>query len=282
MAAEAFAPAKINLTLLVTGQRSDGYHLLDSLVVFADVGDRVRAEPADAFSLTLDGPMAAGLMAGEDNLVLRAARLIGAPGAALTLTKCLPLASGIGGGSSDAAAALRALAQLYELPLPDRDRLLTLGADLPVCLHPGPQRMGGIGDRLQPLQGLPGFWLVLVNPGVQVPTPAVFRALACKDGLPMPDPLPMFADLPALAAFLRDQRNDLEAPARALAPVIGDALAALAAQPGCQLARMSGSGATCFGLFGAKSAADRAAAAVSRTCPNWWVSATHSYSFMGE
>ncbi len=277
MAVEAFAPAKINLTLHVTGQRADGYHLLDSLVIFAEVGDRLRAERADRFSLTLEGPMAAGLTTGEDNLALRAARLIGCPGAALTLTKSLPLASGIGGGSSDAAATLRALAQLYGLPVPDRDRLLLLGADLPVCLTPGPQRMGGIGEHLQPLHGLPDFAMVLVNPGVQVSTPAIFRTLTRKDGRPMPDPLPRFADLPALAAFLHTQRNDLEPPAIALAPVVGKVLTVLAAQPGCHLARMSGSGATCFGLFDTQAVADRAAAAISASYPDWWAVSTRSY-----
>lgn len=277
MAVEAFAPAKINLTLHVTGQRADGYHLLDSLVVFADVGDRVRAERADGFSLAVDGPMAAGVPTGEGNLVLRAARLSGAPGARLTLTKALPLASGIGGGSSDAAATLRALGDLYGLPLPDGERVLALGADLPICLRPGPQRMRGIGEGVQPLPPLPELAMVLVNPRVEVPTPAVFRALARKDGGPMPDTLPAFADAAALIGFLRGQRNDLEAPARAVAPVIGMVLEALSARQGCGLARMSGSGATCFGLFAGSADADAAARAIAASHPEWWVFPTRFY-----
>lgn len=271
MAVEAFAPAKINLTLHVTGQRADGYHLLDSLVVFADVGDRVRAEPADGFSLTVDGPMAAGVPAGADNLVLRAARLSGAPGARLTLTKILPPASGIGGGSSDAAATFRALSDLYDLPLPSDENALALGSDLPVCLRPGPQRMRGIGEGVQPLPPLPALAMVLVNPRIEVPTPAVFRALAHKDGSPMPDRLPTFAGREALIAFLRSQRNDLEAPARQITPVIGVVLEALSAQPGCGLARMSGSGATCFGLFADKADADASARTIADAHPGWWV-----------
>ncbi len=277
MAAEAFAPAKINLTLHVTGQRADGYHLLDSLVVFADVGDRVAVTPGEGLVLSLDGPMAAGVPLGDDNLALRAARLLGVDGASIRLTKNLPTAAGIGGGSSDAAATLRALARLTGRPLPGRAALLTLGADLPVCMIPAPQRMRGIGELLEPVPALPDLWMVLANPGVHVPTPAVFRALARKDGAPMPDPLPVFADAAALADFLRSQRNDLEEPAVALAPVIGAALRGLAAQDDCLLARMSGSGATCFGLFADAGAADRAAADLRQTYPGWWICSTHTH-----
>lgn len=280
MAAEAFAPAKINLTLHVTGQRADGYHLLDSLVVFADVGDRVEVAPGDGLSLTIDGPMAAGVPLGEDNLVLRAARLIGCDDAAIRLTKNLPMAAGIGGGSSDAAATLRALARLTGRPLPGREALLTLGADLPVCMEAVPQRMRGIGEVIERVPPLPPVWLVLANPGVHLPTPAVFRALERKDGAPMPQPLSAFADAAVLAGFLQDQRNDLEAPAVSLAPVIGEALRGLAAQQDCLLSRMSGSGATCFGLFAGAAAADRAGAALRQSNPNWWIYATHTYGIL--
>ncbi len=272
MAVEEFAPAKVNLTLHVTGRRADGYHLLDSLVAFADVGDRVTAERGQGLRLTLGGPMAAGL-SGDDNLVLRAARLLGAGDAHLHLDKHLPVASGIGGGSSDAAAAIRALARLYDLPLPDATAAAALGADVPVCLIPRARRMGGIGERLADVPALPPAWLVLANPGVAVSTPAVFAALLHRDGAPMPDPLPDWRDARDLAAFLSLQRNDLEGPALALAPVIGQVLAALRGQGGCLIARMSGSGATCFGLFAGEGPARAAAVALSAARPGWWVAA---------
>ncbi|MCF1708074.1 4-(cytidine 5'-diphospho)-2-C-methyl-D-erythritol kinase [Tabrizicola sp. J26] len=273
MAIDAFAPAKINLTLHITGRRADGYHLLDSLVAFAGVGDTVTAGRADQLSLRIDGPMAAGLSAGEDNLVLRAARLL-APnmGAALRLTKRLPVASGIGGGSADAAATLRALAELWTLPLPDSGRVLSLGADVPVCLDGRPARMSGVGEIVEPLAApLPQAWLVLANPGVAVSTPAVFAALERRDNPPMPDRLPDWPDAAGLAAFLIGQRNDMEAAAIRLLPVIADVKAALAAQPGCLVARMSGSGATCFGLFEDAAEASAAAGRLQQDHPGWWV-----------
>jgi 4-diphosphocytidyl-2-C-methyl-D-erythritol kinase len=269
-----FAPAKINLTLHVTGQRADGYHLLDSLVVFADVGDWVHLAPADRLTLAITGPQAAALPVSDDNLVLRAARLMGGACAAITLEKRLPVASGIGGGSADAAAALRACAEMWGCALPAAAEVLALGADVPVCLAGRPVRMTGVGEGLVPLaQPLPAGWLVLANPGVAVPTPAVFRALTKRDNAPMPGVLPQFATLAALAAFLHAQRNDLEPPAMQLAPVIASCKAALAAQRGCLLARMSGSGATCFGLFADERAAIAAEAALQAAEPGWWVAA---------
>ncbi len=270
----ALARAKVNLCLHVTGRRADGYHLLDSLVVFAETGDRIEAEAASDLSLTVTGPQGAGLSAGEDNLCLRAARSFGqTQGARLTLHKHLPVASGIGGGSADAAAVLRALSRLWRVALPDAAALLRLGADVPVCLAGRPARMRGVGERLDPVAALPPAWLVLVNPGVAVATPEVFRRLERRDHPPLPDTLPAFADAGALAAFLRAQRNDLEAPARQIAPVIGDVIAALAEQPGCLLARMSGSGATCFGLFATEAAAQAAAARLRGRQPGWWIEA---------
>lgn len=263
-----FAPAKVNLTLHVTGQRADGYHLLDSLVVFADVGDRVSLRAAEGLDLRITGPQAGALPVSDDNLVLRAARLMGGQ-AAITLEKALPVASGIGGGSADAAATLRALVRLGRA-LPDAAQVLTLGADVPVCLRGEAVRMQGVGEVLSPVPELPEAWLVLVNPGVGVATPQVFRGLACKDNPPMPD-LPPLPSAAALAAFLGQMRNDMEAPALALAPVIGTVKSALAAQPGCLLARMSGSGATCFGLFADSAAASAAAQAVQAAQPGWWV-----------
>ncbi|MCW1920038.1 4-(cytidine 5'-diphospho)-2-C-methyl-D-erythritol kinase [Rhodobacter sp. KR11] len=263
---ERRARAKVNLALHVTGRRGDGYHLLDSLVGFADFGDVVRVRASDVMSLTVTGPMAAGLGAGEDNLVLRAARLMGRP-AAITLDKHLPLASGIGGGSADAAATLRALADLHGVDLPDPAAVLGLGADVPVCLLGRPARMAGIGEDLTPLR-LPPAHLVLVNPGVTVSTPEVFRALTRRDN----PPLPVMGDVPdaaALADWLAGTRNDLQEPALRLRPQIGAVLAALNAVPGCLVARMSGSGATCFGLFAEAALAEAAALSLAR--PGWWV-----------
>lgn len=267
---EEFAPAKINLALHVTGRRADGYHLLDSLVVFAGVGDRIVARRDRALSLAIDGPMAAGLETGEGNLVLRAARLAGIAGR-LTLTKVLPLASGIGGGSADAAATLRALGRLWGRPVPDPTEVAALGADVPVCLAGRPARMEGVGERLSPLPPLPAAWLVLANPGVALPTPAVFAALAHRNQPPLP-PFPGgWADAPALARWLQTARNDLEPPACGIAPVIGLARTTVAGLPGCLLARMSGSGATCFGLFADEMAARRGARLLAEAQPGWWV-----------
>jgi 4-diphosphocytidyl-2-C-methyl-D-erythritol kinase len=268
--AEELAPAKVNLALHVTGRRADGYHLLDSLVVFPRVGDRLTAAAAPELGLVVEGCFAAALPAG-DNLVLAAARLLGAGrGAALTLEKALPVASGIGGGSADAAAALRLLTRLWGLPMPETAALVGLGADVPACVTGVACRMRGIGERLDPV-ALPGFWLVLANPGVPVATGAVFAGLAGRVGPPLPAP-PGFADAPALAGWLAAQRNDLEVPARALAP-IAETIAALAAQAGCLVARMSGSGATCFGLFATAAPAEAAAGALRRARPGWWIAA---------
>ena len=272
-----FAPAKINLTLHVTGQRADGYHLLDSLVVFADVGDRVSVDVSRPLGLAIAGPTAAGLAAEQDNLVLRAARLIGGD-AYLVLEKHLPVSSGIGGGSADAAATLRLLARLEGKSLPAPDQVVKLGADVPVCLKGRAVRMTGVGDGISPVLGLPEAWLVLVNPGVSLSTPAVFKELAHKDNAPMPERLPVFETVAGLADFLRDQRNDLELPAVSLAPVIANAKAQIAVQDGCLLARMSGSGATCFGLFADEGAAQDAAKVIARRQPEWWAVAAKMIS----
>ena len=266
------APAKVNLALHVTGRRSDGYHLLDSLVVFPALGDLVEAEPAAGLSLTLDGPFARDLGAGPDNLVLRAARLIRpeGQGAAIRLVKSLPVASGIGGGSSDAAAALRLLARLWKVPIPPVELLTALGADVPVCLRTMPQRLQGIGERLTPVR-LPPFWVVLANPGFPLSTPEVFAGLAHRHNPPLPDLPARFASPDALFAWLRRSRNDLEAPAIALQPAIGRVLDALSAQRGCRLARMSGSGATCFGAFAGAEEALAAANSLRSAEAGWWV-----------
>lgn len=275
MSVTALARAKINLSLHVIGQRGDGYHLLDSLVVFADLGDRITVAPAEGLSLTITGPEASGLTVGEDNLVLRAARAFGGGrGAAITLDKRLPVASGIGGGSADGAATLVALSRLWGVGLPDAGAVLALGADVPVCLAGHAARMEGVGEVVSPLpHALPAAHFVLANPRVAVSTPAVFKALARKDNPAMPAALPRLTSLPELAAFLMMQRNDLEAPALAAQPVIGQVKAALGGQPGCHLARMSGSGATCFGLFDDPLTAAAAARVIRDAHPGWWVQA---------
>ena len=269
------APAKINLFLHVTGRRADGYHLLDSLAVFTALGDRVTAEPASDLSLHLEGPFGGALTAEPDNLVLRAARALAAEAgvpalARLTLHKNLPVASGIGGGSADAAAAFRALCPLWNIS-PDRSVLhrlaLALGADVPVCLASVPARMGGIGGDLSAAPRLPDCGIVLVNPGVAVSTPDVFRAR--RGGFsPVADLPAAWADAATMASDLRGLTNDLAEPAIGLQPIIADVLSALEDLSGCLLARMSGSGATCFGLFASAEAAEHAARAITQA--SWW------------
>ena len=271
------APAKVNLTLHLRGRRPDGYHLLDSLVVFPEIGDRLEARPAPGLSLRVSGPFAAGLPDGPGNLVLRAGAALAAhhgvrDGAALHLVKNLPVSSGIGGGSSDAAAALDLLARLWDVPVPD-GLALSLGADVPVCrAAPRPMRMQGIGERLEPAPPLPEFHLVLANPGVAVPTAAVFAGVADRDP-PPPPPLPAagFADFAAFAGWLATQRNDLQAAAMAICPAVGEVLAALSEAP---VARMSGSGATCFAVAGTAAEAGALAARLRAARPDWWIAAT--------
>lgn len=272
------APAKVNLYLHVVGKRADGYHLLDSLVVFADVGDRLTLAAAEAPRLAVTGPFAADIPPGDDNLALRAVRrlaaAVGRPdGVAVTLDKRLPVAAGIGGGSADAAAVLRGLAVLWDLA-PGDPRLLEvaagLGADVPVCLAGRTAWLGGVGERLEPGPDLAGVPILLVNPGVKLSTPDVFRARSGGFSAEA-----RFAEarptLDRLCALLAGRGNDLAAPATSLVPVIGEVLAALAAQPGCRLARMSGSGATCFGLFDTPAAAKVAEAALAGR--GWWAAA---------
>jgi 4-diphosphocytidyl-2-C-methyl-D-erythritol kinase len=271
----AFAPAKINLHLHVVGRRDDGYHLLDSLVVFAAVGDRLSVSAGSELSLTVTGPFAAGLAAGPDNLVLRAARgladLAGIRASgALVLEKNLPVASGIGGGSADAAAALRLLCRFWDVAPELNGLARVLGADVPVCLFGQPAVMSGVGEIVVRAPPLPQAGLVLVNPGVAVSTPGVFRARSGGPSLePASFPPDGWRDAFALAADLRELRNDLQAAACSIAPVIGDVLDVLAAVPGCLVARMSGSGATCFGLFASAGAAREAAVGISHA--GWWV-----------
>ncbi|TNE68546.1 MAG: 4-(cytidine 5'-diphospho)-2-C-methyl-D-erythritol kinase [Rhodobacteraceae bacterium] len=268
MTVKVFAPAKINLSLHVSGQRKDGYHLLDSLVAFVDLGDQVTASLAVRSELSVTGPFAEGVPTDGSNLVLKAAELAGLP-MSLTLDKHLPPASGIGGGSADAAATLRAAARLGASPV-TAERALALGADVPVCLRSKPMRMRGIGDVLEPVT-MPALHMVLVNPKVEVSTPEVFKRLERKNNLEMPDLLPRWPDTLAFVDWLSTQRNDLEKPAVKLVPEVAAALAALALTPGALMVRMSGSGATCFGLFADRYAADVAALQLAEGNPWWWV-----------
>jgi 4-diphosphocytidyl-2-C-methyl-D-erythritol kinase len=290
------APAKVNLTLRVIGRRADGYHDIESLVVFAQVGDTLAFTPARALALAVRGPTAAAAGGLDGNLVLKAARALAEriPGLKLgrfVLAKRLPVAAGLGGGSADAAAALRLLARANRIA-PDDPRLMAAaracGADVPVCLDPRPRIMRGIGEILSAPLLLPRLPAVLVNPGVAVPTKEVFAKLHIDRRLPSPSATfertrPSSTGYGGeekkqararLLATLADDRNDLEAPAVALAPVIADVLAELRTLPDCGLARMSGSGATCFGLFGSARAAAAAARLLRAGHPSWWVRAT--------
>jgi 4-diphosphocytidyl-2-C-methyl-D-erythritol kinase len=265
------APAKLNLHLHVTGRREDGYHLLDSLAVFVALADHVSAAPAAALSLSVTGPFAAAAGGGDDNLVLRAARALGpGRGAALALEKRIPVAAGLGGGSSDAAAALRILSRLWAVPPATPSLAVTLGADVPVCLAAAPARMQGIGEVLSPAPALPpGLGIVLANPRLPLATPPVFRARVGPFDAPasLPD---RFADAADLATFLATTRNGLEAAALSLCPPIAAVLAACAALPGALLARMSGSGPTCFALFATIAEAEAAATLLRQREPGWW------------
>lgn len=268
--ARVFAPAKINLSLHVTGQRSDGYHLLDSLVVFAAVGDYVSATQGEG-GLTVTGPRAAGVPTDDGNLVMKAATLMRLSDRySLSLEKHLPAASGIGGGSADAAAALRALQSVSGQPLPDAGQVLSLGADVPVCLKPEPVRMRGVGEQLEPVPVLPDLWTVLINPGLEVATPEVFARLSTKTHPPMDAQLPQWGSPAEFLSWLKLQRNDLQRPAIEVAPAIATCLTALQATQGCALARMSGSGATCFGLYETAQAARQAAQYIQTAQPKWW------------
>lgn len=275
--------AKINLSLVVKGRRPDGYHELQSLVVFADMGDGLTLEPAPGLSLDVQGPFAQGLEGEDNNLILKAVRLFddsyGVKTAAhVTLEKNLPISSGIGGGSADAAATLRLLGQFHQLDVAPHTiaaLALCIGADVPVCLGTVPAMMWGKGELMRRLDTLPDFWMVLANPAIALSTAAVFGALDAKPlvekeaGPAAPDA----TTLDDLIVWLEAHPNDLEAAAASIAPAIHDVLAALRATAGCKLARMSGSGATCFGLYGSEAEARRTEAALRVMHPDWWVMA---------
>lgn len=283
------APAKINLALHVTGQRPDGYHLIETLVAFAETGDLVTIEAATADSLSFSGPFGASLaVEGGENLVTKArdtlrltAGLNSCPPVAIHLEKNLPLSSGIGGGSADAAATLKSLNEHWSLGLSLEDLCaigLSLGADVPMCLHGKPLIARGIGEVIEPVD-LPPFHLLLVNPGVSVSTPEIFKALTKKDNGGLPPMSGLTGKMPRNGKssihggpwieYLSSSRNDLQAPAIAAQPIISDVIAALQAN-GALFARMSGSGATCFGLFVNLETKDLAKVSLMAAHPEWW------------
>ena len=246
-----------------------------SAIGYAGIADVLHAQPADKLSLSLAGPFGAALSDEQDNLVLRAARALDSRGAKLTLTKNLPVASGIGGGSADAAAALRGLSRLWQT---GDGRLhaiaATLGSDIPVCVDSVAAFMEGRGEILNPVLAMPRVPMLLVNPGVPVPTKDVFAVLQTRSGVEMKLPSGRFQDTADLLRFMEATHNDLEAPAIMLQPVIGEVLKAIAALPGALLARMSGSGATCFGIFADDDCCERAARTLQQAAPGWWVAPT--------
>ena len=281
MVVTVHAAAKVNLYLHVLGRRADGYHLVDSLVAFVDIGDHITAEPAAALSLEVNGPEAAGLRpVRADNLVLQAARLLAdrtgiAAGAALRLKKNLPVAGGLGGGSSDAAAVLLALRKLWQVSISDealRELGAGLGADVPACLYRDAVWVGGIGERLEPAGALPEAGILLANPRQPLLTAAVFAARHGPFGeaarfAPMP------SDAASLAGALSLRRNDLTEAAIGRVPEIETVLVRLGGLPGARLPRMSGSGATCIALFDDRGAADTARARLAAAEPSWWCAA---------
>lgn len=261
---QELARAKVNLSLHITGKRSDGFHLLDSIVVFPEIGDVLHL---GGEGLSISGPFGHGLpVAG--NLVTRAAELLGVA-ANITLEKNLPVASGIGGGSADAAAALRLLARHFQKPLPDG---ASLGADVLACLVSKPLRMQGIGEQITLLPPLPKFAILLVNSGAPVSTPEVFGALKSVENTKSPA-LPVVQTQHEFFSFIAAQRNDMQEAALRICPSIAEVLAALTALPNCRLSRMSGSGGTCFGLFNTAAQAEQAAEEINRNNPDWWVAA---------
>lgn len=282
---ERIAHAKINLALHITGQRADGYHMLDSLVVFTKLGDKLRIiEASDAtrlITLKLEGPYSCGLSVDENNLVIKSANALAETVVSknvkllpvtIMLEKNLPVASGIGGGSADAAAALLALREFWELDVDLHPIAANLGADVPMCLHSKPLRASGIGDEITLLSQSPSLHMVLVNPNVEVSTPEIFNKLQRKANAAISQEAIGF--LP-LVDEISHMRNDLEVPAIEICPIIGDVLQALA-QTDCTFFRMSGSGATCFALYEDNERAKTAAQHINQAHPDWWCMATQT------
>jgi 4-diphosphocytidyl-2-C-methyl-D-erythritol kinase len=267
------ARAKVNLWLTVVGRRADGYHLLDSLIAFTDLADEIEAVPSDRLALAIEGPLASVLAGESDNLVLKAARLLAdragvAPRVALKLTKRIPVAAGLGGGSADAAATLQALIDLWRVALPVEelfDLAARLGADVPMCFAGRAALASGVGERLAPAPPLPPCAILLVNPGVALPTPDVFKAR--RGAFSAPRPVHPWTDLASFALALAERGNDLTEAAVTLRPVVADVLAFLRKSDGALHVAMSGSGATCFALYASVELAKRAAA---RLPVAWW------------
>ena len=281
---KCLAAAKVNLDLRITGRRDNGYHELDSLVVFPQIGDRLTFEAAPTLSLEIEGPQAGVLrdLPPQENLVFRAAQRLRDSagiqrGARICLTKNLPVAAGLGGGSADAAACLSGLVDFWDLEIAPAELLsiaLELGADVPVCLRGVPCFLTGIGEAIQPLAAFPALWMAVVNPGVELSTPQVFAAFdgsfsmpreALKSGRPE-----AFDSRDALLAALTESSNDLEPAAIGAVPEIAQCLTELRAAPGCLLARMSGSGASCFGLFASPEEASSSVRQLKTSHPDWW------------
>lgn len=278
------APAKINLALHVTDRRADGYHLLDSIAVFADVGDRVEIEAANTLTLSVTGPFASHAPGDSTDLAWRAAAAFfehtgTKPAAAIRVEKNIPAGAGLGGGSSDAAAVLKGLDRHFETHLPDEALAaigLKLGADIPMCLAGHALRARGIGENIRSIEGWPPLPLLLVWPGRPVSTAAVFAGLRRRENAPLPDSHVAWG--PAeMAGLLASYRNDLEEPALAIAPEIGKALDALRATEGCLLARMSGSGSACFGIYSTDDEANKAAAELKAIRTGWWIASTSAH-----
>ncbi|WP_417689961.1 4-(cytidine 5'-diphospho)-2-C-methyl-D-erythritol kinase [Roseibium sp.] len=282
--ATEFARAKVNLALHITGRRDDGYHLLDSLVIFPRIGDVLGADPAERLSLKIDGAFSQGLQSdSSNNLIIRAIEAFAAatgaspPALKFHLTKNLPVASGIGGGSADAAAALRIMQRVSERPLTPEalaNVALGLGADVPVCLLQEPVRMQGIGEILSPAPKMPQLGIVLVNPGKAVSTPAIFKGLTRRDNPPLPQLPDRFADLDDLISYLKATRNDMQLTAEQLCPNISTVIETMSSAPETRLARMSGSGATCFALCASGQENDLAAR-IQKGHPEWWVASSN-------
>ncbi|MCY4259328.1 MAG: 4-(cytidine 5'-diphospho)-2-C-methyl-D-erythritol kinase [Rhodobacteraceae bacterium] len=274
MIPERIASAKVNLALHVLGQRPDGFHEISSLVVFTTFGDVVSIASGNSGPLSIRGPFGHCVPHDQSNLACRALALLGcADKVTITLDKQIPVEAGLGGGSSDAASVILMAARLFNLDIPDPAAIAALGSDVPVCLFGRSALVGGLGEQIKPVESLPDLFLVLVNPMFHLATRDVYHAVKSPSGriLDMP---PANCDLASLAAWLHEQANDLETAAIALAPCIADVLAAIRKTTGCLLARMSGSGATCYGLYQSREAAQTAARAIAASNESWWVQET--------
>ena len=267
----ALSRAKVNLHLQVLGKRSDGYHFLDSLVAFPNVGDDIFVEQAEKITLDISGTFA-GELSIEKNLILTAAKLLnqGAMGALITLNKELPISSGLGGGSSNAAVVLKMLSKLWNQPLPSLSQLVSLGADVPVCLNWNLQRMKGIGEKLEKVDEPPMMWIVLVNRGEKISTRLVFESIK-SFRIENPVSLPIFKTKELFLEYLISKGNDLEIPVLEKFPQIQNLLDAIKKTNGCSISRMSGSGATCFGIFLKKDDAYVASKELAKDFPNAWI-----------